>query len=71
MTFHAVPFFRARFEERCALPRPPRPRRVNTLLRNADSHGINNHVESSVWLVGRVCATLVARPASNDLDNNL
>jgi hypothetical protein len=37
---------------------------VNTPLRNHFSHGINKHIESSVWLVGRLCATLVARPAS-------
>jgi hypothetical protein len=42
----------------------PRSMKVNTPLRIPHSHGINNHVESSVWLAGRLCATLVARPAS-------
>ena len=42
----------------------PRSKTVNTPLRNPDAHAINKHVESSVWLAGRLCATLVARPAS-------
>src|SRR6266576_1014701 len=43
---------------------PRQPQTSKHPLRNCFAHGINKHVESSVWLVGRFCATLVARPAS-------
>jgi hypothetical protein len=45
--------------------RVPRLNSVNFRLHFRHPSGINNLVESSVWLAGHLCATLVACPASN------